>query len=256
MDGEIPAENPERSTAVPDLTGASYLGLLKTLHQFLQPETYLEIGTAEGSSFALAQCASIAVDPVIRVGANAIGKKPACHLFQMTSDRFFRRHDPSRILGQPIDFAFLDGLHYWEVLLRDFINTERHCRRQSVIALHDCVPTNVYVAERRNDFERRKAFVSHPDDWAGDVWKVLPVLRRFRPDLTIYAVDAPPTGLVMITGLDPTSTVLADSYFAIFNEFRDITLLDYGIDRHFAEIKLLPTGDFQSLCDVMARFSW
>jgi len=246
-------KQPQPTASVPAHAGTSYLGVLGTLHRVLQPETYFEIGVAAGYSLALAQCASIAVDPALKVGEFAIGKKPACHFFQMTSDLFFRHHDPRQILGQPIDFAFLDGLHYWEVLLRDFMNTEKVCNRRSVIALHDCVPTDVYAAERQDDYERRKTISPRPNDWAGDVWKVLPVLRRFRPDLTVYVLDAPPTGLVLITGLDPTSSVLADSYFAILNEFRDVTLQDYGIERHLAEVNLLSTSSFQHPSDVLAR---
>jgi hypothetical protein len=121
--------------------------------------------------------------------------------------------------------------------------------------MHDCVPTDVYIAERQSDYERRKALSPNPGRWAGDLWKVLPVLKRFRPDLTVYVLDALPTGLVLVTGLSPTSTVLDDAYFSILDEFRDVTLLDYGIDRFFSEINLLPASNFRSFENLRARFA-
>jgi hypothetical protein len=46
--------------------------------------------------------------------------------------------------------------------------------------------------------------------WTGDVWRTLWALRQYRPDLDITVLDAGPTGLVLITGLDPASTLLAE----------------------------------------------
>jgi hypothetical protein len=41
-----------------------------------------------------------------------------------------------------------EGHHRCEYLLRDFLNTERHCRPNSLIALHDCLPLEAPMAER------------------------------------------------------------------------------------------------------------
>ena len=37
-------------------------------------------------------------------------------------------------------------------------------------------------------------------------------LKKWRPDLKVAVVDVPPSGLAIITGLDPASTVLTDNY--------------------------------------------
>jgi hypothetical protein len=133
----------------------------------------------------------------------------------MTSDDFFQSHDPAQILGGRIDFAFLDGLHLFEALLRDFTNTERFCRCNSVVALHDCIPPELSWTAR----------TPPPGDyWMGDVWKVPLVLRKYRPDLKIYALDSPPSGLVLITNLDPGSSVLSSGYYDILTEFRELDL--------------------------------
>ena len=45
--------------------------------------------------------------------------------------------------------------------------------------------------------------------WSGDVWKVVVWLRRHRPDLRITTLDVAPTGLAVVTGLDPRRPVSA-----------------------------------------------
>lgn len=49
--------------------------------------------------------------------------------------------------------------------------------------------------------------------WIGDVWKVIPILRKYRKDLKIHFIDCPPTGVVMISNLDPASSFLETGYF-------------------------------------------
>jgi len=120
--------------------GKNYVHLLTDLHTSLKPERYLEIGVLAGATLALSSCATIAVDPKFRIKTNALGDKPVCHFHQQTSDAFFEEQNPTEILGGPIDLAFLDGMHWFEFLLRDFINTERHCAPGSAIVMHDCLP--------------------------------------------------------------------------------------------------------------------
>src|SRR5262249_16919395 len=72
------------------------------------------------------------------------------------------------------------------------------------------------------DSERR-AGSAHPDWWTGDAWKLIPVLRAHRPDLTLRAFDAQPSGLLAATGLDPASTLLADRFETIVARYRDLS---------------------------------
>ncbi|HEX2137370.1 MAG TPA: class I SAM-dependent methyltransferase [Microvirga sp.] len=233
--------------------GENYQRLLKAIHTHLKPKTYLEIGTELGLTLSLAECASLAVDPSFRVTRDIILAKPALHLYQMTSDAFFRSFDPQAILGDRIDFAFLDGLHLYEFLLRDFINTEKHCRRNSLVALHDCVPGDIPMARRLQDGPE-KELSAHPQAWTGDVWKLVPILKKYRPDLSIIVADAAPTGLVLITNLDPTSRVLEESYAAIIREMADVDLASYGFGRFVEECSLVPSGSLLSFDGLAKRF--
>ncbi|HET9147188.1 MAG TPA: class I SAM-dependent methyltransferase [Acetobacteraceae bacterium] len=212
--------------------GADYLGCLSALHRALAPARYLEIGVWLGESLARAACASIAIDPEFQLGTGVLGSKPECHFFQTTSNDFFARHDPRTILGGPIDLAFLDGLHQFDALLRDFANTERFCRPESVIVLHDCLPIDPLITNRRQDEHLRKDAVV-PGWWAGDVWKMLVILKRLRPDLAIIALDAPPTGLVLVSRLDPANRVLSERSVTIIEEMMPVELKSFGTTRLF-----------------------
>ena len=234
--------------------GENYQLFLQRFHTTFRPETYLEIGVHEGATLRLSRSRTIAVDPCFRTGQLPVGNQPVCCLYQMTSDEFFRRHDPSAILGQAIDMAFLDGMHWFEFLLRDFINTEKHCRRNSIVFMHDCLPLDAHVGRRLSNDLSLQERSSAPGWWAGDVWKTLLIIARVRPDLRIVLFDAAPTGLVAITGLDPTSTILADRYFEMVDEFKEWSLMSEGrteLDR----LPVLETAKFAA-DDALSSLFW
>jgi len=239
----------------PELSGEYYASILKRLHNVLQPKRYLEIGTNSGQSLALAKCATVAIDPNFQISSNVWQGKPSCHLFQCTSDVFFRERDPAEILGGPIDFAFLDGMHWCEMLLRDFINTEGHCNRNSIIAIHDCLPVDIHVA-RRDTQDRSSANISeHPEWWTGDVWKTALLLKRHRQDLKIYAFDSQPTGLILITNLDPKNNTLESRYFDILEELRTMSLEEIGLDQYMQELGILSTSAISTSSQI-SEFFW
>jgi hypothetical protein len=226
---------------LPDLTGENYLQVLAEIHKAFSPKSYLEIGCYAGNTLALAECDSIGIHPDMTKLGNIMKGKAVFMAFQLTSDQFYERYNPATLLGRPIDLAFLDGLHLLEVLLRELANTERYCLLGSSIIMHDCIPTDAFIAERVDDPARHPA---HPHWWAGDVWKILPVLRKYRPDLKLLAVDAAPTGLVLVSNLDPTSTVLMDNYPAIVDEWLNIELANYGLERFMREAQPIATAKF------------
>lgn len=209
----------------PEHQGVHYRTFIEEVVRRKKARTYLEIGVCTGETIAKIDCDSIGVDPAFAFTHNPVGKKRRLHLFQMTSDEFFRDYDPRQILGQPLDVAFLDGLHLFEFLLRDFISTEAASLPNSLIMLDDCFPLNIEMAERYPAPEKRQD-KRYADWWTGDVWKLLPILQEYRPDLRIICVDTPPTGNVMVTCLDPTSTVLRDNYFKIIDQFINTDLID------------------------------
>jgi hypothetical protein len=240
--------------SLPDFTGEPYLTMLSRLHSGLRPKAYFEIGTETGKSLALARCASLAVDPKFKLGSGRlISNKPLCALYQVSSDDFFAVVDPTVVLTRRIDFAFLDGMHLCEFLLRDFLNTERFCCRNSVIALHDCLPLDLVMAERVWPSSDRQS-LSRQGWWTGDVWRCALLLKRRRPDLGITALDAPPTGLVLITNLDPSSTFLRDHYASLVEEMHALSLSDLTLAGMHAELKVEPTSAFSRFEQIARRF--
>ncbi len=224
--------------------GEIYTDVLARLHEHIKPATYMEVGVNTGTALQLARCSSIAVDPAFSIGKLNLNGKPRCLFYQMSSDEFFKTQNPTQLLGAPIDMAFLDGLHWYEFLLRDFINTEPHCKPNSIILLHDCLPRDEHVGRRNFGDQSLGKRSDQWASWAGDVWKTLSILCRYRPDLKINVFDAIPTGLVAITGLNPASTVLRERYFELVEEYRDYSLAQHGED-YIAGLKVLSTRDYK-----------
>jgi predicted O-methyltransferase YrrM len=185
------------------LSGVPYLHGLEFLHVSRGVTRYLEVGTQWGLSLRLAKGRSVAIDPKFLFNRLAPWAVAAdLHLFETTSDDYFAGSDPREVLGGPIQMAFIDGMHLADFVLRDFANIEPFCAPDGIIVLHDAIPMNFEMAGRAKRAEARedKALA---DCWTGDVWRVGPILRRERPDLTIEAFDCPATGLVVISQLDP-----------------------------------------------------
>ncbi len=168
---------------------------------------------------------------------------PVLFVFRGDGATFFARHDPRMILGGPVDLAFLDGLPLFEATLRDFCNLERVCRPGSVVLINNCLPVDGAMAGRDPEDHVRRAASAHPDWWTGDAWKLITILQTYRPDLTLCAFDAQPSGLLAVTGLDPTSGVIAERYQSIVAEFRDLGDEDTALARSQAALTVHGTAD-------------
>ena len=221
-------------------TGVPYLEFLTTLSTAIAARTYFEIGTDTGNSLKAVRCDAVCVDPHFKVSQDVLEGRRRAHFFQTTSDDFFAHYTLSTYLPEGLDLAFLDGLHHFEALLRDLINTERQCHPRSVVLLHDCLPSNERMAERAYRLDESEDDRTRLD-WTGDVWKLLPILRRYRPDLRLIVFDSGPTGLVACSGLDPNSTVLSDNYEKIVEEFSPVTLGDFGVSRAWRQYPMIDT---------------
>jgi len=64
------------------------------------------------------------------------------------------------------------------------------------------------------------ARVRHTRAWTGDVYSIIAVLARYRPELIVIPVNTTPTGLLLVLGLDPQDGTLADHYREILAEHR------------------------------------
>ncbi len=248
------SSNPRQGSAEPatvHLKGLPYLDALRALHAALTPATYLEIGTSRGDSLAVASCVSIAVDPAFRLDRDVAGTKPGLHLVRETSAAFFASGRLAALAPAGIDFAFIDGLHLIEAVLDDFIGAERHAAPGGLIALHDVLPINLQMAARDGAPGRRDRDTA--DWWTGDVWKIIPILARHRPDLKLANLDCPPTGLTLVHGLDPANDTLALARDAILDEWCEVTLDAYTISRLYEEARVIRVKSAGDVAKAIGR---
>jgi len=214
----------------------NYYVLLGLIHQARRPDLYVEIGVNKGDSLTFAQPGTrlIGVDPEPQLETIPDN----CTIVAQTSDEFFA--NPEALDGETIDLGFADGLHWWEQTLRDVAHLERHASPDGVILIHDCNPRDEITAAR----ERTTVF------WSGDVWKTVVALRRYRPDLTVVTADVAPTGLAIVTGLDPTNNTLFERYDDVVANIDKLGWADLEAGDRGEMLGLVET-DWESLMSIM-----
>lgn len=145
------------------------ISIIQDFVDMLGAETYLEIGVRFGDSFFPVRCKNkIGVDIVIPSWLKG------GEFFEMTSDEFFEKHPRN------FDVAFIDGDHTYEQSLRDAENCLKWMNPNGVVLLHDCNPTDPYMASPTLVYGR--------PNWCGEVWKTIVNLRT-RKDLSVYVLD-------------------------------------------------------------------
>jgi hypothetical protein len=215
------------------LPGEGYHLLLQRFHDRLQPKSYIEIGVMTGESIVHAKPPTVAVgiDPQPRL---IDAPKTVCKIFPLTSDDYFAMRDPRcDIEADAVDLAFIDGMHLFEQALRDFINIERVSSPTTLVLIHDTFALDALVARREWSPEMF---------WTGDVWKIIPCLREFRPDLHLFTIATPPSGLSVVTRLNPRSTVLIDRFEEIVSRY--------------ASLEFEPDIERRKKCAVMVPNDW
>jgi len=201
---ELVREYPDYPAALGTLAsvlmpGPSYRDVLTYVNQALRPLTYLEIGVETGATLRLARTAKriVGVDPNLELlQRDEITSRARLHA--CTSDEFFEKHTlASEFDSMPLDLAFIDGMHSFEFVLRDFRSVESWANDHTIVILHDVLPILPLVAERN----RRTKF------WVGDVWKAIWLLVEYRSDLEISIVPTPPSGLAIVRGLNSANWI-------------------------------------------------
>ena len=125
--------------------------LIKYLVDKYKYSDYLEIGCDQDQLFSKVQIQNkIGVDPVS--GGNV----------RKTSDDFFK--DNSR----KFDIVFIDGLHTYEQVKKDILNSVNCLNNNGIILVHDCMPDNL----------SKQAVPRYRMLWNGDVWKAIVDLRQ------------------------------------------------------------------------------
>jgi len=121
-------------------------------------KSYLEIGCDKNQIFSqITLNKKIGVDPYS--GGNV----------RKTSDDFFKEN------VEKFDLIFIDGLHVYEQVKKDIINSINFLNKEGVILVHDCLPDTI----------GKQAVPRYKMQWNGDVWKAIVDFRQ-RDDLEIH----------------------------------------------------------------------
>jgi hypothetical protein len=122
---------------------------------------YLEIGCDKDQLFSKVNLENkTGVDPYS--GGN----------IRQTSDDFFLTNNKT------FDLVFIDGLHTYEQVKKDILNSVKFLNDDGIILIHDCLP----------DSMAKQAVPRYKMQWNGDVWKAIVDLRQ-NPDLDIYTCE-------------------------------------------------------------------
>jgi hypothetical protein len=164
-------------------------------------------------------------------------------VLKMSPKFFFAHQDLRAYFPLGPDVAFLDGDHHIEVLLNEFVRTERACHSGSLILVHDCLPLNDRMAERSFRLVQAEGAATR-DFWTGDVWKLVPILKCLRPEMKLFYIDCPPTGLLVCAQLDPLSNALEADSSELVQSLSSVSLSEFGVVRLWS---LCPTLDSSRL---------
>ena len=106
--------------------------------------------------------------------SNKIGVDPLSGgNLKMTSDEFFKNNTKN------FDCIFIDGLHIYEQVRKDILNSVNFLNSNGTIILHDCLPSKIW-----NQIVPK--IYGH---WTGDVWKAI-VEARTMKNIDTYTCKA------------------------------------------------------------------
>ena len=119
---------------------------------------YLEIGCDQDQLFSKVRIKNkTGVDPIS--GGN----------IRKTSDQFFRENK------NKFDIIFIDGLHTYNQVKKDILNSISCLKDEGIVLVHDCMPDSL----------SKQAVPRYRMSWNGDVWKAIVDLRQ-NENLEIY----------------------------------------------------------------------
>ena len=112
---------------------------------------YLEIGCDQDQLFSKVRIKNkTGVDPIS--GGN----------IRKTSDEFFRENK------NKFDIVFIDGLHTYNQVKKDILNSINCLKEEGIVLVHDCMPDSL----------SKQAVPRYRMSWNGDVWKAIVDLRQ------------------------------------------------------------------------------
>lgn len=164
---------------------------INTIARQFRMENYLEIGVEKGITFRDVMIErKTAVDIDFRFDYQSLAS-PQVKFYAGPSDDFFR----DTASGAPFDLIFIDGLHHFEQVFRDFTNALARSHDQTIIIVDDVFPVDVFSSLRSNSLQARLDYdpQSERRAWHGDVFRFVFMLNQFFPAYS-YSTTRPEDG--------------------------------------------------------------
>lgn len=216
------------------LSGIALADFAPRLVWGLGAPSFLVLGGRDGGPLRGVACPTVLVDALFAPTDvdTLLNGRARTSFVRKTTDAFFADGDCAALLPGGAGVTLIDGVSVFEAALRDFAGAEAHAAPGGVILISGCFPATPRQAMRVRTVARPG---DEPDDmaalWLGDVWKLLALLGRFRPDLRLRWADTPPGGLLIVDQLNPADRTLSAQYDAIVAEFMRYSLDEAAIDR-------------------------
>ncbi len=202
--------------------------------------SYLEIGVNQGHTFQNVKAKTkVAVDPDFLFDLNEASlKDPSAEFIVATSDIFFEE-----IMGdrKKFDVIFIDGLHTFDQVLRDILNSISCLNEGGVIVVDDVIPSDyaASVGDIPTMAEIRKAIGSPTFDWMGDVFKAVFFVESFLRTFSYATIRENHGQMVMWRSIktDRVKRSPMPMEAVIGTEYKDVLLKkEYFNEAPFAEI--------------------
>ncbi len=198
---------------------------------------YLEIGVQKGKSFLPIKCKKkIAVDPQFQISFKDkwkwFYKNPTNwnnSYFEMTSDRFFQKHNSYLKKNGGIDICLIDGLHTFRATLNDLLSSLHHLKADGVVICHDCFPPHSAAAipaeDAKQASEKGRSLKGWTGEWCGDSWKAIAYLKKISNsdlDVSVLNMDYG-LGVVKYTSRNSFNHIIDEN---LFDKIKQLTYED------------------------------
>jgi hypothetical protein len=169
---------PRKLSKVPEKAKGNFSSVLinNICKEFNEKFNYLEIGSQFGYTLeAIKSVQRVGIDPkpMHRRTNLPIGLKS----LKLTSDQYFAS---IKNTNTKFNFIYIDGLHTFEQVYKDFVNSYNHITSNGYILLDDVIPVDAFSAgidQKRAVHFRNKAGNSSRA-WQGDCFKLLVLLSE------------------------------------------------------------------------------
>ena len=155
--------------------------LINDIAKIIDARSYLEIGVETGLTFNQVKIfQKTAVDPRFLFDYQR-DFRTNLSFHEITSDEFFKKLAKNEIKNQKFDLVFIDGLHVFEQVVKDFMNVINHMNLGGVIVIDDTVPIDEFSAlpSQKDCYRLRIESGRHNDgSWHGDVYKLIYILSK------------------------------------------------------------------------------